>query len=447
VTDYHVAREGLPGKIAGAKVLEVYLASGPDDYGAVWIMTTYGKWLRYNPLNDVALISLSQPLLPGMPAPSFYAGELVPGQQLVVNGVPSGGKQEAVAAKLLGIGDGLLQLSLATETPAGLSGSAVSDQQGRIVGMLSAVTDGSAFAVPLWSIADAIRKFRPAVHSQLFAAGPRKPPEFQGSMVISRALLAALSGTSPEPALPLESLEDGLGQPFPELVPHPGRLLNTRQEPADILELRRRAQRTVQRIANFRALQTLRLNTEGKSELTWLHELYVESDDLVFRAIDDGQLVPGVPFPHRRRAVVPGAEWRDLPRMVASEFKLRVEEIGTKDVGRNRLRVFRYQASVEDQICWVRFRTTEMFWSRDRQFPVACRGDIWTDAELNPLRISQELEVPGGKVPMQHLQLAVLYGWLEHDLVPVEMVVRGTIAGHGCRADAHFSNYRRMEIR
>jgi len=441
VTCYHVAREVSPGKIGGAKVLQVDVASGPDDDGAVLIMTTSGGWLRYNPLNDVALISLSQPLLPGTPTPSFYTGHLVPGQELVVHGFPSGGKQEAVAAKLLSVGDGLLELSLATETAAGLSGSAVTDKQGRIVGMLSSVTDGRAFAVPLWSIADALRKFRPALHSQLFPDGPRKPPEFQGSMVISRELLAALSGASPEPALPLASLEDGLGQAFPELVPHPTRLLNTREEPVDILKLRRRAQRMFQQMANLRALQTLRLNTEGNSELTWLHELYVDSHDLVFRAIDDGQLMSALPLPRRRRAVLPGAEWRDLPRMVASEFKLRLEEVGTKDVGGKQLRVFRYQASVEDRVCWAFFRTTEVFWSHDRHFPVACRGEVWTDAELNLLRISQELEVSAGKVPMQLFQLAVLYGWLGGDLVPVEMAVRGTIAGHTCRADAHFSNY------
>lgn len=443
-TCYHVARELHPAKIGGAKVLKTYMASGPDDYGAAWMMTTYGKWLRYNPLNDVALIALSRPLLPGTAAPSFYAGSLELGQELVVNGAPVGGKQEAVAARFLGVRDGLLRLSLATETVAGLSGSAVTDKQGRIVGMLSAVTDGSVFAVPLWSIADAIRKFSPILHSQLFPDGPRKPSEFQGSMVIGRELLAALGGSTPTSDLPMAFLEDGLGQPFPELVPHPTRLLNTREEPVDVVKLRRYAQQMFQQMANFRALQTLRLNTEGKPELTWLHEVYVDSDNLVFRSIEDGQLMPAVAFPHRR-AVVPGGEWRDLLQMVAGQFKLRIEEIGTKDVGGKRLRVFRYQASVEDQVCWVRFRTTEVFWSHDRHFPVACRGEVWTDAELNPLRISQELEVPAGKAPMPFLQLAVLYGWLGRDLVPVEMVVIGTIAGHACRTNAHFSNYRRAK--
>jgi len=48
---------------------------------------------------------------------------------------------------------------------------------------------------------------------------------------------------------------------------------------------------------------------------------------------------------------------------------------------------------------------------------------------------------------MQLLQLAVLYGWLGRNLVPMDMAVKGTIEGHACRADAHFSNYRRMESR
>jgi len=443
-TNYHVAKEGLPRKIGGAKVQGVFLASGPDDESAVWIMTTYGKWLRCNPLNDVALVALSHPLFPGKPALAFFAGNPIPGQELVVNGFPSGGKQEALTVKFLHMVDGLLEFSLPHEAPAGLSGSMVTDQQGRIVGMLALATDRSAFAVPVWSIADAIRKFRPALYGQMFPDGVPKPPELQATM-FSRELLATLGGSSPEPVLPLGYLEEGLGQPFPTLVAPPMRLVTTRQESTDVRELRRRAQGMIEQMANFKALQTLRLNTEGKSELTWLHELYVDSGDLQFRTLDGGQPLQAVPFPHRRRAVVPGGEWRELPQMVASQFKLRVQEIGDKDVGGKRLRVFGYQASIEDQVCEVRFRNSGVFWSRERQFPVACRGEVWTDDELNVLRISQELEFTAGNV--QLLQLAVLYGWLGRDLVPVAMVVRGTIAGHNCRADAHFSNYRRMEDR
>ena len=442
-TNYHVARGGLPRKVGGVRVHRAYLATGPDDYGAVWVVTTYGKWLRYNPLNDVALISLSRPLLPGTAAASLYPGDLRPGQQLVVNGFPSGGKQEAVAAQFLQMVDGMLELSLATEAPAGLSGSMVADEQGRVVGMLSLVMDGRAFAVPLWSIAEAIRKFQPALHGQLFPEGLHKPAEFQGSMVLDGALVAALGGSNPAPALPLASLEEGLGQPFPDAVVHPARLFNVREQPADILELRHRAQQLFQQMDNFRALQTLRLSAEDKPELTWRQEVYVESDNLVFRDVDDGQLMRAVAFPHRRRSVVPGGEWRHLPQIVADGA--RVQEIGIKDVGGERVRVFHYQASVEDQVCWARFRTTHVFWSQDRQFPVACRGEIWTDGGLNVLRISQELEVREHNVPMQLLQLAVLYGWLGPDLVPVDMVVEGTIAGHACRAAAHFSNYRQVQ--
>jgi hypothetical protein len=444
-TNYHVARGGLPRKVDGVKVRRVALATGPDDYGAVWVVTTYDKWLRYNPLNDVALISLSRPLLPGTAAASFYADDLRPGQELVVHGFPSGGKQEAIAAEFLQMADGLLELSLGTEAPAGLSGSMVADQQGRVVGMLSFVTDGRAFAVPLWSIAEAIRKFHPALHSQLFPDGLHKPAAFQASMALDRDLAAAIGGSNPAPALPLASMEDGLGQPFPDPVMHSARLFNVRETPADILELRHRAQQMFRQMDNFRALQTLRLSTEGKPELTWLQEVYVESDNLVFRDVDDGQLMRAVAFPHRQRSVVPGGEWRHLPQIVADELKgARVEEIGTKDVGGEWVRVFHYQASAEDQVCWFRFRTTHVFWSHDRQFPVACRGEIWTDGGLNVLRISQELEVREHNVPMQSLQLAVLYGWLGPDLVPVDMVVEGAIAGHMCRAVAHFSNYRQV---
>ncbi len=441
-TNYHVAKGGLPRKIGRAKVLKVRLATGPDDYEAVWISTTYGKWLRFNPLNDVALVFLSQPLLPGTPPASFYSGDLLPGQELEITGFPSVGTRKRIEVKFLRMIGGLIEFSLPIDRPAGLSGSVVTDRQGRVVGMLSSVGDGFALAVPLWSIAEAIHKLRPALYAELFPGGPTKPPEFQDSMALTPEL-----SSSPKPVLPLASLEDGLGRPFPNLAAHAVRLASTREEPVKILELRRHAQHMFQQMANFRALQTLRMNTEGKSELTWLHEIYVDSNNLVFRAVDSGQLTSAVALPHWRRAVVPGGEWRHLPQMLATEFKLRVEEVGTRDVGGKRVLVFRYQASAEDQVCWVRFRNTEVFWSRDHQFPVACRGDVWTDSELNVLRISQELEIRERNVPMDLFQLAVLYGWLGDDLVPVDMVVRGLVARHECRTDAHFSNYKRIESR
>ncbi len=274
------------------------------------------------------------------------------------------------------------------------------------------------------------------------AAQAGKQPESQGSVVIGREPPEAPSGANPEASLPLASIEDGLGQPFPELAAHPIRLLNTRQEPEDVQRLRRRAKRMVQGVANFGALQTLRLNSEGQPQLVWFHEIYVDTGHLVFRSVDDGKIMKALPFPHQL-AVLPGAEWRDLPQMLATDLKLRVEHVGTKDIDGRQVLVFHYQASVEDRVCWFFFPKERLFRkAQHRELPVACRGEVWTDADLNPLRISRELEIPARTVPMQLVQLAVLYGWLGHDLVPVEMTVRAIVGGRACRSDAHFSNYR-----
>jgi hypothetical protein len=441
LTNYHVARAGMPTRVAGAKVDRVYLATGPDDRDAVWIATTYGRWMRFNPLRDVAVISLRRKLAPGMPAPDFYGGPLSPGEELLVYGYP-GGNFKYISAKFVGVTDGMLELAFPDAVSAGLSGGMVVDGHGRIVGMMSLVAEGKAFAVPLWSIADAIRKARPELYTVLFPGGVPTPPELQDSMALSPEMRATLGGVNPEPVLPLASLNEGLGLPF-ERLPPKSQAWSSRKEPLEIRIVRQRAQQMFASMEEFTALQTLQLTTEGKPDLVWIHELYVAQGELVFRSLEDEQQLPAVAFPHRRRSVIPGAEWQELPRLIGTEAKLRLEEVGAREIGGKRVRVFRYQGRVEDGICRVRFRREQGLWSREREFAVGCHGEVWTNSDLSILRITRELEI-ADRVPMRLVQMAVLYGWVGHDLVPTEMSVRAEIAGHACSAEASFSNYKRI---
>jgi hypothetical protein len=119
--------------------------------------------------------------------------------------------------------------------------------------------------------------------------------------------------------------------------------------------------------------------------------------------------------------------------------------VGRRVVEGHGLRVFRYQAAAEDGVCFIRYRQRNVLSSHDYRFQVGCRGEVWTDLDLNIVRVTQELEIPRGKTAMRLLQLSVLYGWFDRKLVPVDLLVRATIAGQLCTAQAHFSNYRRTK--
>ena len=443
-TNYHVAKVVAPTKIWGAKIVGLYLATGPEDNDAVWLPTTYGQWLRFNPLRDVALLALARPLAPATPAPVFATDKLTPGEEALVYAHP-GGKRVALPLRFMQVTGGLLEFSMSYKAAGGLSGGMVTDKRGQILGMMSGIVEDHALVVPVWSIADALRRFLPELYAKLFPAGVETPPEFHGSSSLSPELKAALGGLSPAPILSAAYLEEGLGEPFAELPPRPMSLTSSRDEPTEIGELRRRARAMWAGIANLAALETLRFKAANqRQELVWMHELSVVSDRLVFRSIDDGQQSDKIEFP-RRRAVIPGAEWRELPRMVGGEPKLRFEEVGMRAVEGHRFRIFRYQAAAEDGVCFIRYRQGNVLSAHDDHFQVACRGEVWTDSELNIVRITQELEIPKGKTAMRVLQLSMLYGWFDRELVPVDMLVRATIAGRPCTAQAHFSNYRRLQ--
>jgi hypothetical protein len=80
---------------------------------------------------------------------------------------------------------------------------------------------------------------------------------------------------------------------------------------------------------------------------------------------------------------------------------------------------------------------------------VACQGEVWTDENLNILRITENEELPIEKTKWQKLHAAVTYGWLEQQtkeprLVPTDIYLQAEFSGDGktywCRG--RFSNYR-----
>src|SRR5260370_25920868 len=73
------------------------------------------------------------------------------------------------------------------------------------------------------------------------------------------------------------------------------------------------------------------------------------------------------------------------------------------------MKVFQYQADSEDGVCRFRSVFDFVFFTVNKDVTVACYGEVWTDEDMNILRMSEHYEL-GGK--WKNYQGVVTYGWL-----------------------------------
>jgi hypothetical protein len=102
-------------------------------------------------------------------------------------------------------------------------------------------------------------------------------------------------------------------------------------------------------------------------------------------------------------------EWLSLPDFVGKELKLHVNQAPDVVVAGQRMKVFQYYASVEDDLCPFKPIDDFGFFRIGKAVPVACYGEVWTDADTNILRISEHLDLSK--------QLKDYKGWLEYQAV------------------------------
>ena len=88
------------------------------------------------------------------------------------------------------------------------------------------------------------------------------------------------------------------------------------------------------------------------------------------------------------------------------------------------------------------------FLQTHKMYSVGCYGEVWTDEEMNILRLSQHLELPG---KWKNYELVVTYGWLQKAgeparLVPITIFTQAQRNNkvHWCRE--RFMNYRVFHI-
>jgi hypothetical protein len=395
-TNYHVAAVVHPRKIKGLKVVEVYLATGPKDEGATFDDPLSIRSMKYTHSRDLAIFELRHPL-PQYHGVGFNLNDLQIGQDVEIYAYPKEGItplrslmqfqgkfKGQTPAGLLAFG---YRLSGNKPIRPGASGGIVVDCKTRqIVGILSAVAMGGeavALAVSVQELADFVRKVQPSLAQSLFPSS------------------TGISPVSPDL--------------YPKIVPLPraDAFQRRAEESAEVKVLRSKAQLLANSMQNFIAVQSFAWGSGGNVEPAAVsaYEVQVLSGYQRFRKYPDGKKeLQDVPAPPLSTSLVPGGEWSELPAMVGTELGLKVQQAASVVINERRIKVFQYRADPEDGLCRFKSVLDFMFFVANKIVTIGCYGEVWTDEDINILRMSEHYELPG---PWKNYQSVVTYGWLQ----------------------------------
>ncbi len=417
VTNYHVAMTTRADKIKREKIIQRYLATGPHDEGATANYLPNGGVLPYAKKRDLAILELRRSL-PHHHGLTFSLDELQVGQEVDIYGYP----KEIInptrkltrfpATFKAPTTSGLLAFDyqLPGDQPIrirGASGGIVVDRKTeKIVGILSETTEAMALAVPVQALGDFVSKVQPFLAQSVFPTSKDVSP-------VSADLYPKFV---PPP------------DHYPKFVPSRADGLQHRpEEPYEVSVLRKRAQLLADSMRNFIAVQSFAWGS-GDQEPAAEAEYEVRVIDGVqrFRRYPDGKKqLEEVPDPHVNGWVLPADEWSKLPNMVGTEFRLKVYQAADVVVNEQRMKVFQYYASVEDNLCPFAPVEDFGFFTISKTVALACYGEVWTDEDANIIRMSEHLELSDKLKAYrgwEDCQVVLTYGWLRRANEPPRLV-------------------------
>jgi hypothetical protein len=197
---------------------------------------------------------------------------------------------------------------------------------------------------------------------------------------------------------------------------------------------------------NFIAVQTFEWGRGTEPPVAGAqYEIRVVDGDQKFREYPDGKKEREyASWPPLSSSVRPAAEWSELPTLVGTNRNLKIRQAGDAVVGGRKVKVFQYRADVEDAACgWMTVHDF-VFFSYTRTRTLACYGEVWTDEDMNILRMSENL-ILGGR--QKDPRIVLTYGWLKKPetgplLVPLTIALQGEFSGRTYWCRGQFMNYR-----
>jgi hypothetical protein len=215
---------------------------------------------------------------------------------------------------------------------------------------------------------------------------------------------------------------------YPKFAPrHADGLEHRPEEPYEVSELRKKAQLLADSMRNFIAVQGFAWGSGDKEpDAEAEYEVRVIDGVQRFRRYPDGKKeLEEAPDPPLNAWVLPTGEWSKLPKMVATEFRLKVRQAADVVVNEQRMKVFQYYASVEDNLCPFAPVEDFGFFTISKTVAVACYGEVWTDEDANVIRMSKHLELSDKLKAYRGWedgQVVVTYGWLKRANEPPRLV-------------------------
>jgi len=416
-TNYHVAVTTRSDKIKREKIIQRYFATGPHDKGATANYVPNVGVLPFAMKRDLAIFELRRPL-PHHHGLTFSLDELQVGQEVDIYGYAKGminpiRKLARFPATFKApTTSGLLAFDyqLSAGKPIhiqGASGGIVVDRKTeKIVGILSGTNETTAVAVPVQTLADFVSKVQPFLAQRIFPTTKEISP-------VSADLYPKFV---PPP------------DHYPKFVPRRVDGLQHRsEEPYEVSVLRKKAQLLADSMRNFIAVQSFAWGS-GNKEPAAQAEYEVRIIDGVqrFRRYPGGEReLEEIPNPRVNGWVNPADEWSKVPNMVGTEFRLKVHQAADVVVNEQRMKVFQYHASAEDNLCPFAPVEDFGFFTRSKTVAVACYGEVWTDEDANVIRMSQHLELSDKLKAYrgwEDCQVVLTYGWLRRENEPLRLV-------------------------
>ena len=175
-----------------------------------------------------------------------------------------------------------------------------------------------------------------------------------------------------------------------------------------------------------------------------------------FRSYPEGKKeLEEVPLPPRNGWVVPANEWSELPEMVGTDFRLKVQQAPDVLANGRRIKVFQYYASVEDNLCPFAPSEDYAFFTVSKTVAVACYGEVWTDEDMNIIRMSKRLDLSEHLKAFrgwEDVEVVITYGWLRRAddpprLVPLTIYTEASDYSHSYWCRGYFTDYSVFSVR
>jgi hypothetical protein len=425
-TAYHIQQLVGPAalRIEGAhsdKVLSLAKEGDPNKADVPIRVYAGTRTLSYNVAHDISFVYTKKPVHHKSGASYSYKPHM--GQKVIIAGYYKN-KFTTWEAHIIGLNvplvSGQVQLNedliLDTSLKPGTSGSAVLDENGNLLGMITlsgAIKSSSgdstvSIALPTKTVAKALMKLDPVLACAVFNDMPEDEPiPAQTTSVLFQ------ESDLPEDTSPV----------IPELSAVPSDVPNS------VGELRAKSDAASKLMVNFVTKQCIVQGTQK----SLCHELSIVGGQQIFREIDkNGKLGrPAGSFPIQKHGVWTQSDWTDTLGEIADNpwvFQGSVDD----------RYLFTFKSAAEDDRCyWEEYsRGTPLFGGGHKGWKgsVVCLEQILTDKEFNVLSVFTEMRPPDGCLT-RLVQTAIYFDWVKLDgikspiLLPVMERITAKVLG------------------